>query len=83
MRKLKQICAELACRPEAVEDLLAALQDEGSEKISTYEFLSSGAVRELKAYLHGKATHAHTLSERKSQSIGTFHQRVARFAFHS
>jgi hypothetical protein len=55
VRKLKQICAELPSRPGAVKDLLAALQDEGPDKISTYEFLSSGAVSELRAYLQGKS----------------------------
>ena len=29
VRKLKQLCSELTSRPEAVKDLLAALQDEG------------------------------------------------------
>ena len=53
VRKLKQLCSELTSRPEAVKDLLAALQDEGADKISTYEFLSSGAVQELGAYLQG------------------------------
>lgn len=55
VRKLKQICAELPSRPGAVKDLLAALQDEGPDKISTYEFLSSGAVSELRKYLQGKS----------------------------
>lgn len=55
VRKLKQICAELPSRPGAVKDLLAALQDEEPDKISTYEFLSSGAVSELSAYLQGKS----------------------------
>ncbi len=55
VKKLKQICAELSSLPGAVKDLLAALQDESSEKISTYEFLSSGAVQGLKAYLQGEA----------------------------
>ena len=41
-------------RAGAVKDLLAALQDESSEKISTYEFLSSGAVQGLRAYLQGE-----------------------------
>ena len=54
VRKLKQLCSELTSRPEAVKDLLAALQDEGADKISTYEFLSSGAVQELRAYLQGE-----------------------------
>ncbi len=54
VKKLRQICAELPGRAGAVKDLLAALQDESSEKISTYEFLSSGAVQGLRAYLQGK-----------------------------
>ena len=54
VRKLKQLCSELTSRPDAVKDLLAALQDEGADKISTYEFLSSGAVQELRAYLQGE-----------------------------
>jgi hypothetical protein len=57
VRKLKHICTELPSRPGAVKDLLAALQDEEPDKISTYEFLSSGAVSELSAYLQGKSVH--------------------------
>ena len=62
VKKLRQICAELPGTAGAVKDLLAALQDDSSEKISTYEFLSSGAVQGLRAYLQGRgirALHGH------------------------
>ena len=55
VKRLRQICAELPGRAGAVKDLLAALQDESADKISTYEFLSSGAVQGLRAYLQGRS----------------------------
>lgn len=58
VKRLRQICAELPGQEGAVKDLLAALQDDSSEKISTYEFLSSGAVQGLRAYLQGRTTPA-------------------------
>ena len=54
VKKLRQICAELPGTAGAVKDLLAALQDDSSDSISTYEFLSSGAVQGLRAYLEGR-----------------------------
>lgn len=54
MRKLRGIGADLG-REGAVKELLAALQDQGPNSISTFEFLSSGAVRQLRSYLQGGA----------------------------
>jgi len=52
MRKLRSIGADLG-RNGAVKELLTALQDQGPNSISTFEFLSSGAVRQLRSYLQG------------------------------
>lgn len=52
MRQLRQIGVDLG-RKGAVRELLAALQDQGPAAISTFEFLSSGAVKQLRAYLQG------------------------------
>ena len=52
MRALRELGRRLG-QDGAVHSLLAALQD--SEGISTFEFLSSGAVKQLKAYLQGGA----------------------------
>lgn len=55
MRKLRQLSSDLS-KNKAVSELLAALQDNGpSNNISTFEFLSSGAVKQLKDYLQGTA----------------------------
>lgn len=51
MRLLRNICSSLGAEG-SVKRLLDALEAEGSE-ISTYEFLSSGCVKQLKSYLIG------------------------------
>lgn len=54
MRTLRALGARLGVDARAPAQLLAALQDaEGAAAISTFEFLSSGAVAQLKAYLQG------------------------------
>jgi hypothetical protein len=55
MRALRTLGAGLG-REGGVRALLAALQDgEGAAAISTFEFLTSGVVRQLRAYLQGAA----------------------------
>ena len=53
MRQLRQHGAVLGAEG-GVRALLGALQDsEGAGAISTFEFLSSGVVKQLRAYLQG------------------------------
>ena len=41
------------CRTGKVQELLSVLQDQETANISTFEFLTSGAVQQLKEYLTG------------------------------
>ena len=52
MRQLSSICSQLAS-PGKVQELLSLLQDQESANISTFEFLTSGAVHQLREYLAG------------------------------
>jgi hypothetical protein len=52
MRKLRELSADLS-KEGAVKELLATLQDSSPSNISTFEFLSSGAIKQLKNYLQG------------------------------
>ncbi|KAK9798991.1 hypothetical protein WJX73_009807 [Symbiochloris irregularis] len=51
-RKLREVCERLR-DPGAVKQLLNIIQGSDSVSVSTFEFLSSGAVGQLKAYLTG------------------------------
>lgn len=48
----RQVCERLG-DPGAVKQLLSIIQGTDSVSVSTFEFLSSGAVGRLKAYLTG------------------------------
>ncbi|KAL3152604.1 hypothetical protein ABBQ32_001622 [Trebouxia sp. C0010 RCD-2024] len=52
MRQLTSICSQLAS-PGKVQELLSLLQDQETANISTFEFLTSGAVHQLREYLAG------------------------------
>ena len=52
MRQLSSICSQLAS-PGKVQELLSLLQDQETANISTFEFLTSGAVHQLREYLAG------------------------------
>ena len=52
MRQLRSICSQLAS-PGKVQELLSLLQDQETANISTFEFLTSGAVHQLREYLAG------------------------------
>ena len=52
MRQLSSICSQLAS-PGKVQELLTLLQDQETANISTFEFLTSGAVHQLRDYLAG------------------------------
>ena len=52
MRQLSSICSQLAS-PGKVQELLSMLQDQETANISTFEFLTSGAVQQLREYLVG------------------------------
>ena len=52
MRQLSSICEDLASSGK-VQQLLSLLQDQESANISTFEFLTSGAVHQLREFLAG------------------------------
>ncbi len=52
MRRLSSICSELTT-PGKVQELLSLLQDQDTANISTFEFLTSGAVHQLRDFLAG------------------------------
>ena len=52
LRQLRSICSQLAS-PGKVQELLSLLQDQEIANISTFEFLTSGAVHQLREYLAG------------------------------
>ena len=53
LRNLKAVCARLGS-PGATAELFTLLQDGASANVSTFEFLSSGAVDQLRAFLLGE-----------------------------
>ena len=52
LKLLKEICSDLGA-PGAVERLLNVLRQDAGAEVSTFEFLSSGAVKQLRQYLLG------------------------------
>ena len=52
MKLLKNICKDLS-RPDAITQLLGVLRGSDGAEVSTFEFLSSGAVQQLRHYLLG------------------------------
>jgi len=52
MRQLSSICSDLTA-PGKVQELLGLLRDQDSANISTFEFLTSGAVHQLRDFLAG------------------------------
>lgn len=55
-QRLRALCARMKDQ-DAVEKLLRMLQGNNSFSVSTFEFLSSGAIAQLKAYFTGVTSH--------------------------
>ena len=56
MKLLRSVCADLS-QAGSVDKLLEVLGEEEEGAVSTFEFLNSGAVQQLKHYLLGKLLH--------------------------
>ena len=76
MRQLSSICSELTTRGK-VQELLSLLQDQDTANISTFEFLTSGAVHQLRDFLAGAdlmkgKTKMHVDSQKLLQRLHAF-----------
>lgn len=76
MRQLSSICSELTT-PGKVQELLSLLQDQDTANISTFEFLTSGAVHQLRQFLAGTdlmkgKTKVHVDSQKLLQRLHAF-----------
>lgn len=76
MRQLSSICSDLTA-PGKVQELLSLLQDQDSANISTFEFLTSGAVHQLRDFLAGAdlmkgKTKVHVDSQKLLQRLHAF-----------
>ena len=76
MRQLSSICSQLAT-PGKVQELLSLLQDQETANISTFEFLTSGAVHQLQEFLTGSdlmkgKTKVHVDSQKLLQRLHAF-----------
>ena len=76
MRQLSSICSQLAT-PGKVQELLSLLQDQETANISTFEFLTSGAVHQLREFLAGNdlmkgKTKVHVDSQKLLQRLHAF-----------
>ena len=76
MKQLSSICSDLTA-PGKVQELLGLLQDQDSANISTFEFLTSGAVHQLRDFLAGAdlmkgKTKVHVDSQKLLQRLHAF-----------
>lgn len=73
MKLLKDICKDLS-RPTAITELLGVLKGTDGAEVSTFEFLSSGAVQQLRQYLLGQPIQIQEkLDPRYGQSSSAYH----------
>lgn len=71
-RLLRDICARLP-DPDAIPALFEALAGTGNASVSTFELLSSGCLRALKAYLQVGGTKVASAAELRMQVPGNLH----------